>query len=189
MITLVLASLALGMGPQPPLHCPGTLEAIDGKPAGTFEYNGSVFGTCCGGCEKPFEKNPTALIAKAAKANKTVGAFGYDPVSGLKIDAAKAPAYTDYKAIRYAFATAAEKKAFDANPAKYVGNVKSEAYFCPVMKHATEAGKAGAFADYNGVRYYTCCGDCLKAFKANPAKYAANAKAAVKPLAVSTLKQ
>jgi YHS domain-containing protein len=185
-----IAALTLGFaGPQPPLHCVTTLEDITGAPAVSMEYAGAVFGTCCGGCDGPFLKDPKNAIAKATKANKAIGAFEYDPISGNRIDGKKAPAFSDYKAIRYFFATADEKKTFDATPAKFIGDVKSEAYFCPVMKHATEAGKAGAFFDYNGTRYFTCCGDCLKELKADPAKFVANAAAAVKAIAPVTLKK
>jgi len=40
------------------------------------------------------------------------------------------------------------------------------------IKAATASGK---YADYKGNRYFFCCGGCPSAFKANPAKYAANA--------------
>lgn len=188
MLTTVLAVMAMGSGPAP-LHCPATLEEITGAPAITMEYGGALYGTCCGGCDSPFLADPKGLIAKAVKANKTVGEFEYDAVTGTKIDSKKALASSDYKAIRYYFASTDEKKTFDASPAKFVSDVKSEAYFCPVMKHATASQKAGAFADFNGTRYYLCCGDCLKAFKAEPAKFASNAAAATKPLMAVTVKK
>jgi YHS domain-containing protein len=178
-----IAALALGFaGPKPPMHCVATLEDITGAPAVTMEYGGAKFGTCCGGCDTPFLKDPKTLIAKAAKANKAIGIFDYDAVTGARIEAKNATAFSDYKAIRYLFANAGEKKAFDAAPTKYVSDVKSEAYFCPVMKHETKATDAGGYADFNGTRFYLCCADCLKEFKASPAKFAANAAAATKPL-------
>jgi YHS domain-containing protein len=176
-------------GQQTPLHCVTTLEDITGEPATSLSYGGAMFGTCCGGCGDPFAKDPKGAIAKAAKANKAIGVFQYDPISGARINAKKAAGYSDYKAYRYFFASADEKKQFDATPAKYVTEVKSEAYFCPVMKHATTSDKAGAYADYKGVRYYTCCGDCLKAFNKNPDSYIANSASAVKPLAVVEIKK
>jgi YHS domain-containing protein len=185
-----IAALTIGFtGPQPPLHCVTTLEDITGAPAITMEYAGAVFGTCCGGCDGPFLKDPKNAIAKATKANKAIGAFEYDPVSGARIDGKKVAAFSDYKAIRYFFASTDEKASFDATPTKFMSEVKSEAYFCPVTKHATAPGKTGGFVDYNGTRYYTCCGDCVKEFKANPDKFVANASAAVKPIAPVTLKK
>ncbi|HVT11013.1 MAG TPA: hypothetical protein VHE55_01995 [Fimbriimonadaceae bacterium] len=190
MLTCAIAALTLGFnGPQPPLCCPSTLEEIKGAPAISMEYAGAMFGTCCGGCDTPFVKDPTGLIAKAIKADKTVGAFEYDPVTGFKVDPAKAEAFSDYKAIRYFFATADEKKTFDAKPTKFVTDVKSEAYFCPVMEQPTTSKDAAGYSDYNGVRYFMCCTYCVKKFRANPLAYVAKSAAAVKPLTVVVLKK
>lgn len=184
MLITAIATMALGFtGPQPPMHCVATLENIK-TPAVTMEYAGAIFGTCCGGCDTPFIKDPKGLIAKAAKANKAIGAFEFDPVTGARIDSTKATAWSDHGAIRYFFNSAAEKKSFDANPAKYVGDVKQETSVCPVSGDPAPSGKAVGFADYKGVRYYFCCGDCPAAFKANPAKYAAAAKDAKNLVAV-----
>ncbi len=190
MLTTTLLAFAIGFaGPTPPpLSCPATLESIPGKPAVTLEYAGAKFGTCCGGCDKPFAAKPADLLAKAIAAKKTIGAFDYDAVTGARIDAKSAKAWSDYKAIRYYFASDAEKKSFDAAPTSFVTAVKTEAYFCPVMKHVTASKDAGAFADYNGTRYYLCCGDCLAEFKKDPAKFTAAAASAIKPLAVVTVK-
>src|SRR5438105_2739508 len=126
MFITAIATFALGFsGPQTPLHCPATLEDITGAPAVTLEYGGAKFGTCCGGCDTPFMKDPQTLIAKAIKANKTIGAFEFDPVSGARIDGKKAAEFSDYKAIRYYFTSAAEKKTFDATPAQFITDVKS----------------------------------------------------------------
>ena len=49
---------------------------------------------------------------------------------------------------------------------------------CAVMTanivNINQATAKHSFADYKGRRYFFCCGDCPKAFKANPAKYAKN---------------
>lgn len=47
-----------------------------------------------------------------------------------------------------------------------------EPLVCPVNGEH-EADMKRAFRDYNGVRYWTCCGDCEPAFDKEPAKYAA----------------
>jgi YHS domain-containing protein len=190
MLTTALAALVLGFtGPQTPMHCVTTLEDITGAPANTYTYAGAVFGTCCGGCGAPFQKDPAAAIAKASKADKAIGAFMYDPVSGLRIDGKKAAASSDYKAIRYFFASEDEKKKFDAKPAMYVSDVKSEAYFCPITKHATASDKAGGFVDYKGTRYFTCCGDCVAELRKDPSKYVGNAASSVKTLSVVEVKE
>ncbi|HWA83681.1 MAG TPA: hypothetical protein VG820_09620, partial [Fimbriimonadaceae bacterium] len=146
-----------------------------------------LFGTCCGDCDAAFKADPKAAIAKAIQAHKAVGAFEYDPVSGLRIDSKKAAGFSDYKAIRYYFANAGEKKRFDAKPTKYVTDVKSEAYFCPLMRIALDSKDVGGFADYNGVRYYLCCESCTEKFKKNPKAYVEKAAAAVKPLGVAVV--
>ena len=43
---------------------------------------------------------------------------------------------------------------------------------CPVMGSRTSAEKAVGYQDYEGTRYYFCCGDCPEDFAADPEKYA-----------------
>lgn len=47
---------------------------------------------------------------------------------------------------------------------------------CAVMASSTvniaKATKKHMYADYKGNRYFFCCSDCPKAFKADPKKYA-----------------
>lgn len=51
-------------------------------------------------------------------------------------------------------------------------NEKGE-LFCPVMKSVVASKeKAVGFQDYEGKRYYFCCGMCPDKFKENPALYA-----------------
>jgi Cu+-exporting ATPase len=42
---------------------------------------------------------------------------------------------------------------------------------CPVMGAVTTEKDAVGYQDYEGVRYYFCCGDCPKAFKKDPARW------------------
>jgi YHS domain-containing protein len=44
---------------------------------------------------------------------------------------------------------------------------------CPVMNKTTTKEEAVSYQDYEGKRYYFCCGGCPEKFKAEPAKYAA----------------
>jgi len=189
MLTIAIAAAAIGFtGSFPPVYCPVTLEKVE-TPAITMVYNGATFGTCCGQCDGPFASDPKGLIAKAIQAKKTVGVFQYDPVTGIRITADKAEAFSDYKAIRYFFGEAAEKKSFDVSPAKYIPPVKSEAYYCPIMDQATTPEEAQSFGDYKGVRYYMCCTICVKKLRQHKVGYLAKAAAAAKPLAVITLKK
>lgn len=58
------------------------------------------------------------------------------------------------------------------------GSASDDMTTCPVMvgnpvsKTAAEA--VGLYRDYEGERYYFCCGGCGPAFDSDPAKYAAN---------------
>ncbi len=184
MILTTIAALVVGVqGVKPgPTYCPSTLEEVE-KPAVTMSYAGALYSTCCGGCDKPFLKDPKSSIAKAIKEKKTIGVFQYDPVSGARIDQKDAKAFEDYKSVRYFFASTKEKAAFEAKPSAYVADVKAESYLCPVTKEATSAKEAAGFGDYNGTRYFLCCGGCIASFRKDPAKYVGAAKSAVKPLA------
>src|SRR5512146_2877584 len=113
---LTVAALVLGLaGPRPPLYCPATLEKLTGRSPITVEYGGILFETCCVGCGNPLVRDPKPLLAEAIKQKLPVGVFIYDPVTGLRIDAAKAPEFMDYKSIRYFFNSKAELKTFDLN--------------------------------------------------------------------------
>ena len=50
-------------------------------------------------------------------------------------------------------------------------NDKGEA-LCPVMGAPMASTENLKFQDYEGKRYYFCCGDCPEKFAADPAKYA-----------------
>jgi YHS domain-containing protein len=50
-------------------------------------------------------------------------------------------------------------------------NEKGEA-LCPVMGDSITDTKDAEFVDFEGKRYYFCCGDCPEKFRADPAKYA-----------------
>jgi hypothetical protein len=49
--------------------------------------------------------------------------------------------------------------------------------------HAIDSSAvAGGFVDYRGVRYYTCCGDCLAQLKPDPSKFVANSEKYIRDL-------
>lgn len=53
-------------------------------------------------------------------------------------------------------------------------------YTCPVQGAKIDKVTADTqHADYKGVRYYFCCGDCPAAFKKDPAKYTKDSKGKV----------
>ncbi len=53
-----------------------------------------------------------------------------------------------------------------------IAGLHGDALVCPVMG-AGESNHKGEFSDYNGVRYWYCCGGCKEKFEKEPAKYVA----------------
>ncbi|MBS1728378.1 MAG: hypothetical protein JST51_16795 [Armatimonadetes bacterium] len=174
---ILTLAIALATQQAPTLSCP-VMGGPASKDSVVTEYNGVAFSYCCGGCDTKFKENPKEYIAKAAKDGKTIGVSYFDPVSMKPIDMKKAEGgFSDYKGIRYYFASTDEKATFDKTPAKYGSLPKKEALFCPVSKEAVKSyDKAGGYADYEGTRYYFCCPMCSGQFVKDPAKFAANSK-------------
>ncbi|NQS98003.1 MAG: YHS domain-containing protein [candidate division Zixibacteria bacterium] len=90
--------------------------------------------------------------------------------------------YSDYKGDRYYFCSPGCKPAFEADPVKYIeemripGNVvkvkgKKQYFNCPITSEIGKLKKDTPFSDYNGKRYYLCCPDCKPKFDANPQEY------------------
>jgi YHS domain-containing protein len=174
MVTL-LVSLVLGASD---LSC-----AVMGSPApintvNALDYAGVRYPFCCGGCDATFGKEPSKYVLKAAKEGKAIGYFLFEPTTGAKLDSKKLPTlYADHKGVRYFFASADNKKAFDADHARFDKPITKEVMYCSVMDHAIDGvGAAGSYADFEGVRYYFCCMDCNAAFKKEPTKYAESVK-------------
>jgi YHS domain-containing protein len=183
MITLAIASLILTQGAAVTVACPMTGEASPstGK---AVDYNGVRYTMCCGGCDTPFKKDPAKALKSETLKGKLVGVSLFDPVSGARItEKAAKGGSTDFEGVHYYFASADEKKAFDAEPKKFTKPVEKEALYCVVMGHELkDYATAGGYVDIENVRYYTCCMDCNAALKKDPS-LAAKAKSAVKPLA------
>ncbi len=170
------------------MACPITLEAAV-KGSKVTDWSGIRFSYCCPGCDSQFEKNPQAALDKAAKAGKTIGVFLFDPITQMPVDAKKAKGgFSDYKGVRFFFDKAGEKAKFDTAPAKFAAMPKKEALYCPVSKEKVESyAKSSGYGDFEGVRYYFCCGGCEKPFAAEPGKFVPAAKEFVKsPTATTT---
>ncbi len=170
------------------LSCAVMGSAVPAKPTAALDYAGVRYSFCCGGCDGSFKANPTKFT-KAAE-GKTIGHTLFDNVSGLRLDEKKIAGSYDYKGVRYRFASEANLNKFKAEPKMFSKTPEKEVMHCVVMGHGVENyATAGAFADYEGVRYYMCCGDCVKAFQAKPAEFAAKfASKAAAPVA-RTFKQ
>lgn len=179
MFTTLICMSALAFSPiqqSAPLTCAIAPEPVVAS-AGTYDFAGSRYGFCCPGCPGSFQKDPNAAIAEAIKSGRTIGESLYDPVSGvLFTKTVKKVASVDFKSTRFHFSSEANKAKFEADPMKYGIAPKKEALYCAVMKHAVKSyDVAGAYADFEGVRYYFCCPNCLAQFNANPTEYAKNA--------------
>jgi len=179
---LVLGTPSINDGP---VKCAvmGTATKANSKAA---EYAGTRFPFCCGGCPEAFMKEPTKYLKAAAESNDVIGTYMFCPVSGEKIDLEKAKDTMDYKGVRYAFCCADDKATFAKDPAKFTKTPAKESLVCAVSgdKIASYSEAAG-YLDYDGVRYYTCCADCLPALKKDPAGIIAKGKAKVsEPMAM-----
>lgn len=183
MIITTLSSLVLA-GLQSGLACP-----IMGGPANLklapSDYQGVRYSYCCEGCKETFDKDPKKGISKIAKMPSPAGYSLFDPVSGTRTKLGTV--YADFKGVRYPFASAENKAAFEKEPARYATAPEKEAYTCVVQKTPIEA-TAFAYQDVDGVRYYFCCQGCQGAFKANPAKFVTDGKAFVKKATAHNVK-
>ena len=181
-VTILLSTIMMSHGSQAaPLSCPtmgGPVKA--GQPI--TDFDGARFTYCCDGCDVEFAKDPMGAITKSAKAGKTVGVSLFDPISMKRIDSEKAKGgSSDFRGIRFFFATEDEKAMFDKEPKKFGKMPKMEALYCSVMGSPVKSyAKASGYADYEGTRYYFCCAGCDVKFAAEPAKYADLAKEYVK---------
>lgn len=164
---------------EEPIKC-----AVMGSPtkatSAAIEYAGAKFPICCGGCLTPLMKEPVKYLKAAAEDGNTIASFMFCPVSGEKIDIDKAKETVDYKGVRYAFCCGDCKVAFDKEPAKYTKAPAKESMVCANSgEKIASYSAAGGFVDHDGVRYYTCCPDCLAAMKKDPAGVIAKGKAKV----------
>lgn len=182
--TLVGAAILL----QKPVDivCPTTGEKVPATATKFDDYAGVRFTYCCPGCEKPFVANPAKALAQIVSKNWVSGKSLFNPVTGARIDEKAAKGFSDYKGVRYFFASAKEKTKFDAAPATYGTMPTKESLTCPVS-HEVIAGYANAIAYRNigGVRYYICCAGCIQPFDKEPARYTAKIKETVKAPAIS----
>lgn len=146
-----------------------------------MDYAGVRYGFCCPDCVSKFAKNPQAGVEASMKKEGIEGEFLFDPVSGKRITSKQAKGGSmDFNSVRYLFESEANFKTFAANPKAFTAPVTKVALYCPVMGHAVKSyAESGAFADYNGTRYFLCCPDCLSAFQKEPGKFAPKAAAAV----------
>lgn len=162
---LAVAIMAPARIEDKPLKC-AVMGSNTKATSPALEYGGARFPMCCGGCPGAFAKEPGKYLAEAAKSGDSIGMFMFCPVSGEKLDLEKVKNTVDYKGIRYGFCCEDCVKVFNADKDKYTKMPKQESMVCAMSGEKIESISAAAgFMDHNGVRYYTCCGDCLEAMK------------------------
>ena len=171
---MLIATIATIVMAQSPLSCAVMGSAISGKGSGAIDYNGARYTMCCAGCDAGFKATPDKFLKQSAEKKKTVGVFMYDPTTGIKLEAKDSKGTSDFGGLRYHFASAEAKKAFDAEPKKFTVQPKKEALWCAVMNHALPSYKeAGAYVDQGDTRYYVCCAGCLGKMKEKTSEFAA----------------
>lgn len=182
----MLASVALLILAPSVLDVKPTVCPIMGSPANMagakVDFAGARYAFCCGGCPEAFAKNPAQHLKNPRLRGKVAGTSLFDPVTGMRTEPTKF--MSEYQGTRFFFASAANKKTFDAAPTKFGTLPARVVLTCPVSgdKHETYA-ETLQYVDHAGVRYFFCCSGCPTKFKAEPAKYAAKAKP-VAPMAI-----
>ncbi len=142
-------------------YCAVTGEKI-GDPknaAATKTVGGKTYYICCPGCTPKFDAAP----AKYAKIADLQGEKRILQAKLAEIDA-------ELKKIENGTARAATPKAENTAVAA------SSSLHCAITDEAITSAKDAAGSEVvNGKRYYFCCPGCVTKFKADPAKYAAEA--------------
>lgn len=176
MTTLLIACLTLSQGAQAPAtNCPVMGHpAVDSQPK--VLYKGNVFGFCCGGCIGSFTNGPESFLKQHAESSEPVGYSLYDVVARTIIPKDAKTNDVLHAGVLYRFLTPENAKAFEKEPKKYLAPAQEAISTCPVSEESITPGKAAAFRDYNGVRYYFCCPDCTAEFDANPSAFAGKVK-------------
>ncbi len=114
------------------------------------------------------------------------GGQGYalDPVCGMQVQTANAPAHTRYDSHDYWFCSDRCQKKFEAAPAKYAAGNATEPMddvddgaVDPVCGMNVDPATAAAHRIAHGNDYYFCSPGCAAAFDTNPARYPAEGSA------------
>jgi Cu+-exporting ATPase len=104
-----------------------------------------------------------------------------DPVCGMSVDPASAPASTVYQGQTYSFCSPSCKQRFEQDPKRYLhsgptGHVHASpapaaAQVDPVCGMTVDPATAAGSAEYEGRRYFFCSPHCLARFQADPRRY------------------
>ncbi|MEK6726373.1 MAG: heavy metal translocating P-type ATPase [Deltaproteobacteria bacterium] len=92
-----------------------------------------------------------------------------DPVCGMDVDPAKAAGTSIYKGETIYFCNVNCKKKFDAEPEKYITEIKEDTAIDPICgMTVSKASPKGGTSEYNGKTYYFCNPVCKNKFDADP---------------------
>lgn len=186
MILTTLLATAVVLAPPAPMVCPIMGSPVSATSKSFDDYAGVRFTYCCAGCDAKFAADPAKSIAKMTEKKWVGGKSLFDPVNGSRVYEAKAKGFSDYKGVRFFFENAANKTKFDAKPVQYGELPKQESLVCPVSEEKIGGyANASNFKDFQGVRYYLCCGGCIDPFNKDTAKFAAIVKKSVKAPAIA----
>ena len=162
----LIAALAAHSADQKPLVCAVMTDNAVNSRASGIEYAGVKYTFCCGMCPSAFTRNPAKYVKAAEEGDIVVGTSLFDPVSGARVDIKTAKFSSDFHGCRYFFSVNEDKSAFDAAPAKFTKTPDKESLVCAMSgEKIADYGSSAGYADYDGVRYYACCSDCLPAMK------------------------
>jgi YHS domain-containing protein len=145
---------------------------VSGKPISRdhfVEYEGRKVYFCCGNCPAEFQESPTKYLPALYRQIYPQSVQVKCPVMGDPIDG---KTFVEYKGERIGFCCDMCPPKFKADPARYMAKFKEA---CTDQVHCPVTGKAinpEYRAQYKGKTVHFASEKALKAFKANPAKYA-----------------
>jgi YHS domain-containing protein len=170
----IVALLAVGVGADEKefnATCPVSGQAATEK--NSVNYKGKKVYFCCNNCPKKFNKNPKEF---AAKANYQLMQTGQMiqlacPFTGKDCNP---DTEVDVEGVKVAFCCNNCKGKFEKADDKIacvftkVGKGFTTQTKCPVSGKAIDATKS---VEHEGRKVYFCCGNCPKAFDADPEKF------------------
>jgi YHS domain-containing protein/uncharacterized membrane protein YraQ (UPF0718 family) len=103
--------------------------------------------------------------------------FALDPVCGMQVRTADAPAHSDWQGRRFWFCSDRCQQRFDAEPARYTSAKETASAdpapaLDPVCGMRVDPASAASHRSYAGTEWYFCSVGCAEAFDADPTRHA-----------------
>lgn len=179
LLCLLVSALSLAQD----FICPVMGNPIPKEGGSSVQYSGLLLQFCCDGCDDTFLKEPEKYLAKSAESEKPVATGVFDPVSQTRVNKETAKGQAVFNGVLYYFQSEANLAEFQALPGIYITRPTKKSLVCPAMKNTIASyADAYGYGDFEGVRYYFCCGGCDKDFRESPAKFARTVAEHVKPV-------